>query len=997
MSEAGQDVRLKEGETYFGFEVLSIRDIPEYRSKAVRCIHRATGCELLHLVNDEPENLFGFIFRTPPQDDTGVAHILEHSVLCGSRRFPVKDPFVVLLKSSLHTFLNAMTFPDKTAYPASSMLEKDFYNLMLVYGDAVFFPLLSKEVFMQEGHHLEFEDPDDLESDLKRIGVVFNEMKGVFSSPESIIASRSVRSLFPDTPYGFESGGDPKRIPDLTFEQFVRFHKNTHHPSNCRIFLYGNIPTLKHLRFLEESFLKSFSRAKTGSAVPFQRRWRKPRYLEKTFPARESGPGKGPGSTVTMNWLTVPVADPLRLLSFEVLTEVLVGHAGSPLNKALLESGLGEDISPSTGLDRDLKEAVFSMGLRGTERAKCKEIEELILSTLKRLRDEGVDDETFQAAVRRVEFRHREIRRGGRPYSLKLMRRALRGWLHGAGPETTLEFSPWMKLFKEKAGPGKRYLEELIDECLLENPHRSTLLVEPDPSQAESEDVEARRALASFKKKLSGQKLREIRADVERLKHFQEEPDYPEALRKIPSIRLQDLPGEVEKIPTEIINDSGVPVYFHDLFTNGVIYLDIILDTSGLEERLSGLLPLFGRAVCGSGLPDLSYSEVARRLALLTGGFYAGLSAGRPVGSKTGVREQILFRVKMLADRPAESLSLVWNLLEQADFDDLNRLEKIILELRNDLKASLVPAGHHYASLRAGSRLSAALNIEERWMGISQAFSLASLSSGLEKKLPGIARSLKSLREIIISRNRLTINLTAEREALKPIMEELKPLVSSLSPGSHLPGTGRKSRSFVRKPPVEAFAASAGVGYVARVVKGADYGSKEDAWLTVLSNFLSTGFLWERIRMRGGAYGAFAVPNGLEGVFTFSSYRDPNILETFRAYREALAFVKEARIDDDQLEKAVIGTVSREVRPFDPAEKGLVALKRLLFGITDDLRQERRNNILSITGPDLKRSAEILLAAFDGGCSVVLSNRRALELAGEKMKELKENIREIPE
>ncbi len=991
---------VKTGDSYSGFKILSMKELNEYRSTAIRCVHRATGCELLHLANEDRENLFAFCFRTPPRDDTGAPHILEHSVLCGSRRFPLKDPFVVLLKSSVNTYLNAITFPDKTIYPAGSMLEKDFFNLMLVYGDAVFFPLLKNEVFMQEGHHLEFQDLTDPESDLKRVGVVFNEMKGAFSSQEILVAIWSMRSLFPDTPYAYESGGDPQKIPGLSYEQLVQFHSTFYHPSNCKIFLYGNIPTVKQLEFIQENFLKEFSKREIDSKIPLQPRWQEPMFFEKTFPVQEGKTSVERRSSVTMNWLTVPVTDPLKLISFEVLTEILTGNAGSPLHKALLESGLGEDLSPTTGIDSDLKEVIFSVGLRGTDRDKVKEIEGLIIAVLTDLRDGGIDESLIDAALQRIEFRNREIRRGGRPYSIKIMHRALRGWMHGTEPETTLEFTRWMCRFKEKISKDKHYLADLLDEYFINNPHRSTLLAEPDPHQAGREEEESKARLEQIKYTLTEKAKRAIIDDSEKLRRFQRESETSEEINKIPAIDIQDLPLEVEKIPTQtIFQDLGMPVYFHDLFTNGIVYLDIVFDTSGIDEELSVLLPLFCRAVCGCGLSGVPYFEAARRLSLTTGGFYAALSACSPVDLKNGIREHLIFRVKMLENRLSEAILLIWDLITRADFDDLKRIENIILEQRNDLKSSIIPAGHHFTALRAGSRLSKALQIEEHWKGISQLFSLAELTTGLKEKLKELVSSLKRLREILISKDRLILNLTFDSYGYPEgrVKDELYPLIQSLPSGNRFYPAQPESGKVNLKIKFESIISSSKVGCVSKAIPCARYGTKESAHESILSHFLRTGFLWEHIRMRGGAYGAFAMPNGLEGIFTFSSFRDPNIVDTFQAYRGALRYARDGDISEEELEKAVIGTIGQEDRPLDPGEKGFVALKRILYGITDDLRQRRKGYMMSIRRGDLAGAADNLLKSFDKGCSVVLSNRRALEKEGREMKELLDTITEVPE
>ena len=462
-------ITLKVGDEVYGFRVKSVQTLSEYDAVSVRLLHIDTMMDVLHIIADDPENLFAFIFRTPPKDDTGVAHIVEHAVLAGSQRFPVKEPFVHLLKGSMNTFLNAFTFPDKTAYPASSLVEKDFYNLMSVYGDAVFHPLMRKETFFQEAYHYEFVDPGDTKKGLRLVGVVYNEMKGAYADHDSIVGRISYQSLFPNTVYGLDSGGDPTSIPDLAYENFLDFQRQYYHPSNCRMFLYGNIPTEKHLRFLQNQYLHTFSQANVQSEIEEQMRWNAPKTVKKSFPIQKEDQIEHKTSVV-LNWLTVSISEHLQVHTLQILSEILIGNAGSPLRKALVESGLGEDISPASGLETELKEVVFSIGLRGTEVDHVGAIEELVLRTLTKLRKDGIDEKTLQAAIHKVEFRNREITGGGAPYGLRVMRRAIRGWLHGLAPEDTLRTVNWMDQLKEICSNDSKYLPNCIQKFFPKSP-----------------------------------------------------------------------------------------------------------------------------------------------------------------------------------------------------------------------------------------------------------------------------------------------------------------------------------------------------------------------------------------------------------------------------------------------------------------------------------------------------------------------------------------------
>jgi Zn-dependent M16 (insulinase) family peptidase len=704
-------------------------------------------------------------------------------------------------------------------------------------------------------------------------------------------------------------------------------------------------------------------------------------------------------SSVTLNWLTVPAGDPLKLLSFEVLTEVLIGNEGAPLHRALLESKLGDDLSPAAGLETELNELTFSVGLRGTEPDSAEGIESVVFETLRALVDRGVPEEAVRAALHRVEFRNREITRGGRPYSLTLMRRALRGWLHGSDPETTLEFQHWMDVLKAEVAKGG-YFERLVEGYLLANPHRTTVVVRPDPDQQKRDDEVEKNELLSLRKTMGREGLRRLQVDLDKLKVFQEKQDPPEILSRIPALHLSDLRREVEKIPTERI-DPG-PALYHDLHTNGIVYLDLAFDTSGVGQEVRHLLPLFSRAVRGSGLPGIPYYDVARQLSLHTGGFGASLSADTKVVPPGLVEERLGLRVKMLEQNLEAAVALVRDLLLSANFQDLERMRTIVLEMRNDLKASLVPAGSHYAALRAGGRLSAALAIEEQWKGISQYIWLDGVCQELQRDLPELAASLSALRASLLSSSGLTVNLTCERSALDRVIPVVGAAVTELRSSRSGQGESGKTEapnsvSPKSSPTVETLVGSMNVNFVAHTIPGSSFGSEENAHETVLAHFLATGFLWERIRMQGGAYGAGASANGLEALFGFSSYRDPNTLDTLEAFREGLRSAAREEFDRDAFEKIVLGTAGKEERPMAPGEKGFVALKRELLGIQDDQRQARRDALIGCTPGQIAAAAERLLARFDSGVTAIVTHPRAVQRDKERLEKLKSVSVQLPD
>ena len=972
--------RTTTGSTVHGFEIISRTDLPEYRSVGVLARHKKTGCEVYHLVNDDTENLFSFGFKTIPPDSTGVAHILEHTVLCGSRRFVVKDPFLSLLKGSMNTFLNALTFPDKTVYPAASTVEKDLFNIMKVYGDAVFFPLLKKELFQQEGHRLYFD-----ESGKPTIsGVVYNEMKGNYSSHDSIAAEWCLRSLFPDTPYGVDSGGDPDHIPSLTYEQFVAFHRSYYHPSNARVFLYGSIPTQKYLEFLETEFLNEFSKGEPVPEISVQPEFDAPRRVTEYAPSEH---GVENAASITMNWRLAPVTDPVLVLSFEILTEVLLGNSGSPLHMALIDSGLGEDLSGPTGLETEIRDLVFSVGLRGLEPDKLDAVEKLILGELGRLTREGIEGDAIEAALRKYEFRNREIKGGG-PFGLRLMRKAYRGWMHGAKPETTLEFERPFAELRKLARPG--YFEQLIRSRLIENPHRTTVTIVPDAELAARKEAEIADRLAKIDRELTAAERERIGIENEALTLLQSTPDSPDDVAKIPFLTIDDAPRTVETILTTVSRLDGTDVHAHDVYTNGIVYVELAFDLEGLDSELDMLLPFFADILGELDLPGMSYDVLAREIDLTTGGIAAYLTSSPTVDDPDAVRKYLFIRVKALEHSASSALELLGRILRDSETDNPKRIRDILVEARNSMKASVIPAGSAYVALRSMRSLSRASAQDERWRGVSQYLYLIGLDPASGDRLAG---SLDRLKREVFTRARLTVNITGTEPGRLAVERPVRALIASLPPGSGDSTAATGSEIF---PRCEALIVPASVGYAASSIVAARIGTAEHAAESVLAHLLSTGFLWEQIRMKGGAYGAGAVARALEGAFSFYSYRDPVVENTPGVFRRAVIESAETAFTREAVELAVISIVGKDVRPLSPAEKGAIAFKRSLLGITDELRQKKRDDVLAMTPERVRAAAGRLAAEFDNAAVVVMAGREAVDRASVQVPALAADRLEIP-
>jgi presequence protease len=947
-----------------GFVQVSEVELPEHRSVLRRYQHTATGLDVAALAADGEESSFGFVFRTPALDDTGVSHIVEHSVLCGSRRFPLKDPFVQLLKGSLSTYLNAWTFPDKTVYPGASTVEKDFFNLMKVYGDAVFFPRLVPEIFDQEAHRTEIDD----KGNLRLVGVVYNEMRGVYSSPESAVGRWAHRTLFPDTTYGHDSGGDPVAVPSLTYEGFLAYHRRFYHPSNARVFIHGPVDAEKVLAFLQDELLARAERREPDSAVGAPAPWPEPRLVTHTFPVKGSDP-TARRSSIVLNWRLDEAVDGLAVAAWEVLEELLLGNAGSPLRKALVESRLGEDLSPASGLDSELRWLVFTAGLRGTEPERRGAVEELVDGTLRRLA-EGIPRESLDAALNRVEFRNREIRRSGGPPALELMRRSLRGWLHGASPEATLVFEKHIGEIRGRP----RFFEDLIRQGLIENGHRATLMVTPEPGGIEREERELAGRLRAAAESMDERARAAVRERTSRLESFQQAPETPEALASLPRLDLADLPRQVDRVP-RTTSTRGYPLHSHELFAGGVVYMDLVYPLAGVDTGLLPWLPQLSRAVTGLGLPGRSYDLVARDLALVTGGFSAYSDVGMRVDGSVG--RYFFVRLKALRPNLGAAVDLARSLVASADLGDFARLADLVREGRNRMRASVIPGGSRYAALRASSRMRASAGLEEDLEGISQVLFQLGLDpdTGVEK----VAAALGNLRAAVL-RGPVAAGLTGEDLAEPAVLLRAfdGPSVSAAPPA---PPTGPRAARDASRPGQESLLIPSPVGYVAQALDASPFGTEDNAHESVLAHLLSTGALWEAIRTRGGAYGAHASANGLDRLFTFSTYRDPNIVATLAAFRGALEGAAAGGVSEAETREAIIGCVGRDARPMAPGDKGLASLRRVLYGVSDELRQGRRDALFHVTAAGVAAAAARLRDALAGAATVVMSSREAVEAA----------------
>jgi len=956
-----------------GFELLREQVLAEINSTARHYRHAATGAELLSLVNSDENKVFGISFATPPSDSTGVAHILEHSVLCGSRKYPVKEPFVELMKSSLSTFLNAMTYPDKTVYPVASQNVQDFYNLIEVYLDAVFFPRLTRHIFEQEGWHYELDAPD---APLAYKGVVFNEMKGNYSSPDTVLRELSQESLYPDITYGLDSGGDPKHIPDLTYEQLKAFHQRHYHPSNAKLFFYGDDDPDERLRRVG-AHLDEFSRIAVDAGVPLQPRFTAPKRLERTYAAGEANGGEPAQETMlTVNWMLDEASDVEAALAMTILHEILVGTPAAPLYKALIDSGLGHALTGG-GLETDLRQPMFSIGLKGIDAAAADKIERLIDDTLGSLAKDGIDPLTVEAALNTVEFTLRENNTGSFPRGIAFMLRALRPWLHGRDPIGELAFEGPLAAVKAKA--GARFFEGLLQRHLIDNRHRSRLLLEPDREQAEREAQAERERLDAVRARLSPENLAVVVEDTATLKRLQQQPDPPEALATIPTLTLADLPRQNKLIPCEVTSVSDARVLYHDLATNGIIYLDLAFDLHTLPAELLPYVSLFSRALLETGAGKDDFVRLTQRIGSATGGIWPQHWTSTIAGG-TAATAWLCLRSKALPGQTTELLAILRDVLAQARLDDRARFQQLVLEEKASLESQLVPSGSSYVDTRLRAGLYESSWADEHMGGVSYLFFLRKLARDVETGWDGVLAALERIRATLVNRSGMLCNVTTEAAHWAALRPRLADFLSVLPRTLATPAPW----SIGQTPRAEGLVVPTQVNFVAKGANLYAAGLKPSGSHLVTRRYLNTVWLWDRVRVQGGAYGGFCSFDRYSGGFSFASYRDPNLLATLDIYDRTADFLRGADLGETELTRNIIGTIGQLDFYQLPDAKGFASMVRYLIGETDAARQRMREEILSTTAADVRNFADAVAEVAAHGRVVVLGSEQAIAAANKE-------------
>lgn len=955
----------------FGFELVDEQRVEELATTARLWKHSKTGAQVLSMNNADENKVFGVSFRTPPSDSTGVAHILEHSVLCGSEKFPVKEPFVELLKGSLQTFLNAFTYPDKTCYPVASTNLQDFYNLIDVYLDAAFFPLINEHIFQQEGWHYNVEKAED---PLTYRGVVYNEMRGVYSSPDSVLHERSQQSLFPDMTYGLDSGGNPDVIPQLTYEQFKNFHETYYHPSNGRFFFWGDDDEAKRLEKLSGT-LERFSALEVDSEVPLQEEFERPVALLEGYAAGPATSEHQGRAMFTMNWLLPETAEAELNLAFQMLEQILIGMPASPLRKALIESGLGEDIA-GVGLENELRQMYFSTGLTGIKSENADVVEALIFDTLNGLVKDGIDKEYIEAAVNSIEFGLRENNSGRFPVGLSVMVRSLTTWLYDADPLALIAFDEPMKFIKERLANGDRLFEDLISAFLVGNNHRTTVLLVPDEDLQEERQKRVEANLAKVREEMSEEDVAAVVENTALLRKMQQTPDSEEAVASIPRLTIEDIPKENKTISQLEAKHSDVTVYTHELDTNGVVYASAAFDIAGVDAALLAYVPLLGRCLTEVGTDSLNFVELGMRIAAKTGGISADLMTATTLGERHPLAKLVLHG-KSTEDKVSDLFELFQTIVLDTNLDNKERFRSIVLEEKARVEQGVVPSGHMIVMSHLRACFDVAGWVSEQAGGISYLGFLRKLADRVVGDWDSVLADLEKVRAAILKKSETLLSVTAEASGLAVTDAHVKQFVDALPE--------RSTPSVIWQPEFttsnEAFLIPAQVNYVG---KGADLyalGYKYHGSANVIFKHLRMGWLWDQVRVQGGAYGAFAAFDRSTGVLAQVSYRDPNLENTLKAFDGSAEYLQKLQLGKAELEKAIIGAIGDLDTHMLPDAKGSAAVTRKMLGDTEELRQQMRDEILSTTLEHFHSFADVLRAAAESGHVCVLGGNGVREAA----------------
>jgi len=949
-----------------GFELVTEANISEINTLARLWRHVKTGAQLLSLENDDENKVFSINFRTPWDDSTGVAHIMEHSVLGGSQKYPVKEPFVELLKGSLNTFLNAMTYPDKTLYPVASTNLKDFYNLVDVYLDAVLHPLITPFTLMQEGWHYELDSP---EGEMSFKGVVFNEMKGAYSSPDGVMEEKSRNMLFPDTPYRHDSGGNPETIPTLSYEQFKNFYETFYHPSNARIFFYGDDNPEERLRIIDEAF-QGYQKITVNSQVPLQPRFNEPKSAVEVYEASDDPEAK---AMVTVNWMLPEIIQIEESLGVHILDHILSGTPAAPLRKALIDSGLGEDLAGS-GLETNLRQMQYSTGLKGIQEADAATVEALILETLQGLARRGIDPQTVAASLNTVEFALRENNTGSFPRGLALMIGVMSDWNYDRDPIESLKFESPLNAIKQKVAAGERYFENLIRTYLLTNPHRVTLLLRPDANLAARRAEKEKQRIEQVRASMTPEKVEQVIADTAELHRRQEAPNTPEALATIPMLERSDLEKTIKVIPIEEQSAGVSTLLFHDLFTNGILYLDLGFNLRSLRQEWLPYIPVFSRALLETGTSSEDFVQLMQRIGQRTGGIHPAPFTSAIRDSAEGAT-WLFLRSKAMVSQTTDLLAILKDVMLSANLNDRERIRQLALEGKASLEAGLTNAGHRVVRTRLNARGTLADQAAEEMSGISQLFFLRRLLTQIDQNWEKVLQALEGIRNTLVRQPAMLCNVTVDAASWNVVRGQVTEFLASFPVEPAAPTAWQPADL----PEMEGLTLPSQVNFVGKGTNLYRSGYRLHGSVFVINPYLRGTYIWDKIRVLGGAYGGFSIFDQQSGAFNFVSYRDPNLDQSLEAFDQAAGYLRTLDLSDAELTKALIGAIG-EVDGYQlPDAKGFTSMVRHLLGIKDEERQRLRDEMLATSPADFHAFADALDAARPESAVVVLGSADAVK------------------
>lgn len=951
------------------YEILDEHRVEDVQSDGFILRHKKSGARIAILSNNDDNKVFYIGFRTPPEDETGVPHIIEHTTLCGSKKFPVKDPFIELAKGSLNTFLNAMTYPDKTVYPVASCNDQDFKNLMDVYLDAVFNPNITKyeEIFKQEGWHYELTGKDD---ELKINGVVYNEMKGAYSSPDEVLSSQIYRSLFPDNTYSKDSGGNPEYIPKLTYEAYLDFYHKYYHPSNSYIYLYGDMDVVERLEWLDKEYLSLYDYKKVNSEINKQPAFDEIKNVEAQYSITMDDSQENK-TYLSYNRVVGDTLDKMLYQAFDVLDYALVSSPGAPVKQALIDAGIGDDVYGS--YDAGILQPVFSFVAKNANASQADEFESIIENTLKEVVKTGINKEALLAGINSSEFKFREADFGQFPKGLLFGLNCLDSWLFD-------DMKPFIHLeclgtfAKLRKAVDTDYFEKLIQEYLLDNTHGSSVTVKPKRGLGNEREEALAKELSDYKASLSDEEIKKLIEDTEHLKKYQEEPSSDEDLRKLPMLTRADM--KKNAMPFSNIEDEllDVKVVRHDIESNGIDYISFLFDAGDFAQSELGYLGFFTNALGLVSTEKYSYTDLANATNIYTGGISTGTASHPDIKDRNNFVFKFEVKLKVLEKNLDKALELMEQMLLSSDFTDTKRLGELVAQIKARLQANLSSSGHLVAAMRSMSSFSRYALYQDELKGIAFYRSICRIEKELSESPKSVSDKLAAIAKKLFARNRMLISFTGNNEAYGNAKPSLEKVIAGFNKMSTVGNQAEVHFNTAR----EAFIDASQIQYVAKTGDFICEGYEYTGALRLLRIILSYDYLWINVRVKGGAYGCMNTFLR-SGESYFVSYRDPNLLDTLDVYDRIPEYIKSFSPDERDMTKYIIGTFSALDTPMNPEAKGSRSLSAYLEGITYEQIQKERNEILNAQPEDIRRLADLVEAVLKKDSICVIGNENMIK------------------